>query len=144
MLCWMCKLELSHLAVPFTRCWRGAWFCSDVERVPGIVLFANYPSSHTTSSVFSKQLVQVFLGMPTRTMQDYRCLCGKKMPYQNIESIYIHLCEKDYCFQGFYSLMYWKQYLSVFCWSWDTREGKKMGTAVFKKEHLIRLQVWTS
>lgn len=51
---------------------------------------------------FSKQLAQVFLGMPSRTMQDCRCSCGRKMPCQNIENIYIHLCEKDYCFQGFY------------------------------------------
>lgn len=86
MLCWMCKLELSHLAVPFTRCRLGAQFCANVERVPGIVLFANYPSSLPMSSFFSKQLAQVFLGMPSRTMQDCRCLYGKKMPYTTLKT----------------------------------------------------------
>lgn len=101
MLCWMCKLELSHLAVPFTRCRLGAQFCSNVERVPGIVLFANYPSSLLMSSFFSKQLAQVFLGMPSRTMQDCRCLYGKKMTYTT-QKTSISICvRKMIAFKGF-------------------------------------------
>lgn len=99
----MCKLELSHLAVPFTRCLLGAWFCFNVERMPGIVLFVNYPSSHPLSSFFffGKQLGQVFLGMPSRTLQHCRCLCGKKMPYRALKT-FISICiQKIIALKGF-------------------------------------------
>lgn len=97
----MCKLELSHLAVPFTRCRLGALFCSNVERMPGIVLFANYPSSLPMSSFFSKQFAQVFLGMPSRTVQDCRCLYGKKMPYRTLEASISICVKKMIAFKGF-------------------------------------------
>lgn len=94
MLCWMCKLELSHLAVPFTRCRLGAPFCTNVERVPGIVLFANYPSSFPMSSFFSKQLAQVFLGMPSRTMRDAGAYVATRCHTEHWKHLYPSVWER--------------------------------------------------
>lgn len=103
MLCWMCKLELSHLAVPFTRCRLGAWFCTNVERVPGIVLFANYAPFLPVSRFLVNSLPRCFRNAQQDSVRD--CGYGERMPYEHWERLYPSVWE-DYRFQGFYSLMY--------------------------------------
>lgn len=55
---------------------------------------------------FGKQLGQVFLEMPSRIVQHLQVLKWPEDAIHIPEYIYIHLCKKDYCSQGFYSQMY--------------------------------------